>query len=263
VRIQKFYQRQNLGFDGNVLELYKECRSDYIWFFSDDDLILDDALRLIIDEVDQESPDVLMFSFEQPPGSRIRAFDYEDRVYRSMHPVEQIEMVFRYPKITAYVLRAVKFDKKNMDQLAPFLGTNLYFIALCYSVLQVSPRSMVAVISEFLAQSDDDYNVMRFGPETWLGLATVLSHSFVTINAPAFALQKERELYYVMIQALWAANVGFWITEDNLGYRNAAFQVNIKPRWLLRNPKKALQLVLLLVGSKWLFALATKVRRRK
>lgn len=261
VTVEMLYQPENLGFDGNVHALYIACKSQYIWYFADDDVLLDGAIAKVLGSIRNSLPDVVMFSFDQPPGSGTRHFDYEHSVYVSKNLVEQAELVFRQPKITAYVLKLVKFDDNALNQMAPFLGTNFYFIALSYSILQASSQSRVAIISEFLAQSDDDYNVIRFGPDTWFAAADVLRHSFFNENAFAYARRKERELYYAAIQAIWAANIGVWVVEEEAGYHRAASKVKIKPIWLFRNPRKALQLLLMLVGSKRLLVLAVKLAR--
>ena len=74
-KLDYFCQQKNLGFDGNVRFLYDVANTDYIWFFSDDDILLPGAIATVIKGLLETKPDVLLFSFIQPRGSEIRTFN--------------------------------------------------------------------------------------------------------------------------------------------------------------------------------------------
>ena len=250
VKIRRLFQQENLGFDRNVNELYMTCTSDYVWYFADDDILIDGALGKVVNSISQYSPDVMMFSFEQPPNSGFHAFAFEQQVYVTTDPEEQAELLYRFPKISAYVLKKITLSEGVANESAVFIGTNFYFVALCYSLLKASSNSTVAVISEILARSDDDYNIIRFSADTWLGNSAVLKHPFVVDGAQRYARTKERELYYSRIIAIWAAYVGAWLVESKSDYLLAGHQIGIRFWWLLRRPKQAVQLLLIVLAYK-------------
>lgn len=245
VTVEMLYQSENLGFDGNVHELYVQCKSEYIWYFADDDILFDGAIARVVATIQSNLPQVLMFSFEQPPGSGIRFFDYPNDVYLPQSFDEQAELVFRAPKVTAYILQKKETVAAVIEESKEFLGTNFYFIALCYSLLNHAPNSRVAVISDVLAQSDADYAEIRFSPDTFIYSNSILKHPFWKKVDKAYVSRKQRDLYYGSIQALWAAFVGAWKVDSPEEYRAAPSRVPIRLLWLIASPRNALQLAIL------------------
>src|SRR4030066_885604 len=79
--VHYFRQSENVGFDGNLRFLYQKAGSEYVWFMADDDLPLRGAISNIISTIETHTPDVLLFSFIQPPGSKVRQFDYSGKVH--------------------------------------------------------------------------------------------------------------------------------------------------------------------------------------
>ena len=77
---QYYNQKRNLGFDGNIKFLYEKIKSDYIWFLSDDDIPLENSLIRILETLRNYQPDLLLFSFQQPPGSSSRQFNYTESI---------------------------------------------------------------------------------------------------------------------------------------------------------------------------------------
>ena len=245
VTVEMLYQPENLGFDGNVHELYMACKSQYIWYFADDDILFDGAISRVLATIQSNLPQVLIFSFEQPPGSGIRFFDYPDDVYLPQSLDEQAELVFRIPKVTAYILRKEETVAAVIEEAKEFLGTNLYFISLCYSLLNHAPNPRVAVISDILAGADEDWAEIRFSADTFIYTSRILSHPFLKKVDRAYVSRRERELYYGSIQALWAAFVGAWKVESTEEYRGAPSRVPIRLFWLIASPRSALQLAIL------------------
>ncbi|MBG94555.1 MAG: hypothetical protein CL793_04755 [Chloroflexi bacterium] len=245
VTVEMLYQLENLGFDGNVHELYVHCKSEYIWYFADDDILFDGAIARVVATIHSNLPQVLMFSFEQPPGSGIRFFDYPNDVYLPQSLDEQAELVFRVPKVTAYILQKKETVAAVIEESKEFLGTNFYFIALCYSLLNHAPNPRVAVISDVLAGADEGYTEMRFSADTFIYQASILRHPFLEKVDQAYISRRKRELYYGSIQALWAVAVGAWKVDDTEDYKVASSRVPIRPFWLISRPRSALQLVIL------------------
>ena len=116
---------------------------------------------------------------------------------------------------------------------------------LCYSLLNHALNPRVAVISDFLAQSDADYAEIRFSPDTFLFQNAILKHPVLKKVDKAYVSRRQRELYYGSIQALWAAFVGAWKVESTEEYRMASSRVPIRLFWLIASPRNALQLAIL------------------
>ena len=245
VTVERLYQSENLGFDGNVHELYVQCKSQYIWYFADDDILFDGAIARVVATIQSNLPQVLIFSFEQPPGSGIRFFDYPNDVYLPQSLDEQVELVFRVPKVTAYILQKKETVAAVIEESKEFLGTNFYFISLCYSLLNQEQNPQLAVISDILAGADESYMEMRFSADTFIYQDSILKHPFLKKVDKAYVIRKQRDLYYGSIQALWAAFVGAWKVYSPEEYRAAPSRVPIRLFWLIASPRNALQLAIL------------------
>lgn len=50
---------ENLGMDGNFIALFQRASGRHFWIFSDDDLLVDNALKKILVLLEQESPDLV------------------------------------------------------------------------------------------------------------------------------------------------------------------------------------------------------------
>jgi len=245
VTVEMLYQSENLGFDGNVHELYVQCKSEYIWYFADDDILFDGAIARVVATIQSNLPQVLMFSFEQPLGSGIRFFDYPNDVYLPQSLDEQAELVFRMPKVTAYILQKKETVAAVIEESKEFLGTNFYFIALCYSLLNQEQNPQLAVISDILAGADESYMEIRFSADTFIYQDSILKHPFLKKVEKAYVSRRRRELYYGSIQALWAVFVGAWKVDSPEEYRAAPSRVPIRLFWLIASPRNALQLGIL------------------
>ena len=67
IYFHSFSFSENQGFDLNVLNCYENCNSEYIWFLSDDDNVIDGAIDSIINDLQRHAPSVLYYNFEQEP----------------------------------------------------------------------------------------------------------------------------------------------------------------------------------------------------
>lgn len=58
-KISYFKNTKNIGPVKNVIKVAKYATTEYVWFFSDDDLQNKDALRIILSIIDRENPDII------------------------------------------------------------------------------------------------------------------------------------------------------------------------------------------------------------
>ncbi|MDD5584505.1 MAG: glycosyltransferase family 2 protein, partial [Candidatus Omnitrophica bacterium] len=137
-KIKYFRQPENIGFDANVRFLYEQADSEYVWFFSDDDMPLPAAIPIILKGLKTYNPDILLFSFIQPPGSKRRTFDFPEAYVTVEEPQRMIESVMAWTKLSIYVLRKVLLNEQQKKELEPFLSNAFFFLSLSFSVLSAS-----------------------------------------------------------------------------------------------------------------------------
>lgn len=144
---------ENQGFDQNVLKCYEGCNSQYVWFLSDDDNILENAISVILDDINCWQPHVLYYNFDQTPYSPanpyITATEFFDRL--SEENFGCLKKVINWPKLTSIVLKSspnIALELKGLD--LGFMHVALFLDqAIKCGRLLFSPR--------FVARPDIDY----------------------------------------------------------------------------------------------------------
>lgn len=247
-----YRQDENMGFDGNCRFLYAHADTQYVWFMADDDMPLEGSLSRIVDVVGTLGPDVLLFSFIQPPGTRIRQFDYPEPVRSIEDPVEAIVHVLRYPKVSIFVLRKVDFSDAERQELDKNLGGGWYYLSLAFSVLESSHHLRLAAISEPLAACDEDYTTIAWVPTPFLNLDKPLQHPYVLKHRPE--LEKRfphlirffsEEGYYNAILCSFAAKSGSLTPECAEDYDEFIKALDFRAVKLLKRPRSLLQFIAL------------------
>lgn len=248
MRFRWVSQVENLGLDGNMRYLYQHSQAEYVWYFSDDDVLYPGAIERVLGVLKISLPEGLLFSFVQPIGSAVRIFDYPDDVAIINEPEQMIRLLARFPKLSIYVYKRIDLSEKDWDDLKQFLGSNYNFIAVGYTVLQKSISPKLCIISEPLAGCDENFNQIRFSPETWGNAWVVFQHPYAKKMAPFLEKIKRQEGYYDQIQALFAVKSGALKVEDISTYDQFIRSLKVRWIWLLQRPKSFVQIFFLKFG---------------
>jgi len=245
LKLEYYRQPDNLGFDRNLRFLYMQATTKYVWFMADDDLPLQGAVAKIVSALEMYDPDVLLFSFIQPPGSTVRQFDYPEPIHLVTNPVTAIEHIRRYPKLSIHIMRKVSFRDSQWQALDEHLGGGWYYMPLAFSVLESSGSPRLAIISEQLATCDEDYNKFNFKQNIFLEMYKVFNHPFVLKYLPKLVKKERNNSYLRMIQFLFAVKAGSLIVDDIQLYEQMIKNTENRLGVLLINPKALLQLLLM------------------
>lgn len=252
-------QPRNLGFDGNIAFLYDNASSDYVWFFSDDDVLLPGAPGRVYEVLKKAKPDVLLFSFRQPPDSPHRTFKAAEPFEEIRAPREIIPLVGVCPKISIYVLRKTPFSAAQSAELTAFLGNGFYHIDLAYSILADSPSPKLCVIPDQLAACDAEFLKGVFDPGIILESYKLYAHPYVLEVMPEIIPAMRREAYLSYIDFLFAYKSGLLTATAPEAYERAIRTLQFRTIDLLSCPAKLVKTLLLRTG---LVRVYTLLRRR-
>lgn len=198
-----FNQSSNLGFDGNIKFLYEQASSDYIWFHSDDDIPLSGSLAQILEVINTEKPNLLLFSFQQPLGSSLRQFNYQTPIYKTNNHLEIIENIWTAQKISTWVIKKVEFDAFHTNLLhINFWESGFFFMSIAFTTYRFTIGSM-CIISRQLITCDEEYTSFFFDPIIFLTAPNVLKHPYVQENHPMFSEEQKRKMKACYILFLW------------------------------------------------------------
>ncbi len=261
-------QEDNLGFNGNVWALYRACEAGHLWTFADDDLPFDGAVAKVLAAVEAEDPDVLLFSFVQPPGSRVRTFDLPDAVTTTTEPSACARFVCQMPKISMYVYRRVELSPASARLIeSQILESGFAYVSLALSILDDAPAPRVTVIAEPLATCDDGYITLRISPEDFGRAHQMWTHPFVRRHAPQLAEDADRKSYLSLLAFLWGWRTGRVVVEPEYLDEWWRSLKDLPPRWpaLVSEPAALLRFVLLKseprVVPRWLNLAVAAARR--
>ena len=245
-------QEINVGFDGNIRFLYELVETDYVWFFSDDDIILPGASKLIVDTLKNTAPEVMLFSFTQPKDSLTRNFNYLDEYVVVKDPKEIIAIFTKCSKLSAYICKKISLTDSEKIELLPFYENGFFWIDLCFSIVAATKEPRLCIISRPLASCDDDFNHIRFDPRVFLESYKVLEHPFVKKFCPDMAKRYRATSYIDAIQLMFAVEMGSIKPENIKVFKREIAVISIHLSWLIVNPRSLFQLLLLklhLVGA--------------
>lgn len=170
-----FYSRtaeSNEGFDANVLACYKGCNSEYVWFLSDDDNISSGAIDVIVKDIDEYSPSVLYYNFDQKPYDNAHPYVISTEYFDEISDINIIALqkIVNWPKLTSLVIRKCLAGLKVTNQDSGFAHVAL--------ALQCGlAEGGVLHSSVFISYPDDDYmDHIEFLPHIGNNIDRVLLH---------------------------------------------------------------------------------------
>lgn len=206
--IKTYNQVNNLGFDGNISFLYNNAKGKYVWFFADDDLLLPDAINTIVHSLKTEEPNALLFSFGQPPGSTSGVFNFKENLSSFYNKKDLIELSIRYPKISTYILLKSEFSDSDSMFLKTQIGYGWMHLCLTFSVLNFFDDPKLTIISQVLAECDDEFDMLNWSPNVIRDSYQVYKHPFIIKNYPNILKSQINSAYINSIQFCFAAKVG-------------------------------------------------------
>lgn len=245
LNINHFVQKNNVGFDLNVLSVYSKTQGEYLWLLADDDIPKDGTLTKIVAGLKSFAPSVLLFSFGQPPGSKQGVFNFKEPVYLSNDMEEAVEFVMRWPKISVYVLKRIDLSNQDNNIIDNHTGDGWNHVVLALTILNSCPKNGVLILSEILAHCDDDFDMLAWTPDAIMKYYRLALHPLVSRVNPLILKQLLLSSYFNSIQFCFAAKVGSLRVLDMEAYDRFIHDLPWKINYLIKKPKSLAQFLLL------------------
>lgn len=144
----------NRGFDANVQNCYRNCDSEYVWFLSDDDTIIDGAINSIIGDIQKHAPSVLYYNFDQDPYNSENPYIKAKILYRNVdvNNIHSILKIINWPKLTSLVIRKIDGQAGEKVKTCDF-----DFMHVALAIQTGLDYGRVFHSDKFIARPDDDY----------------------------------------------------------------------------------------------------------
>jgi glycosyltransferase involved in cell wall biosynthesis len=140
----------NIGFDKNILTLYRLADTRYIWFLSDDDAVLDNAIQFVLEACRKYEPVVAVFNSTSTDASGVPlvARSIPDMVYDSLQDLPDPTIVLNAIFVSALVVeRQPDLDTSRWDEAA---NTNFFQVTLV--LLLLSHRFRFCLLSAIVVR---------------------------------------------------------------------------------------------------------------
>lgn len=153
----------NLGADGNIAQAFRLAMGQYVWIFSDDDVLLPGYLNAIIGVLQREQPGLVHLSSVWHSGTKVP--DYEPQKFRAttyQNGVEFMQQVHHWATfITANIIN--KPLVANLPLTYAFPATNLVQLGWTLPVVFKASRNVVVNTPVIAAQSESsgDYRAFK------------------------------------------------------------------------------------------------------
>lgn len=214
-----YHQNQNIGFDKNVEFLYSKASSDYVWFFADDDIIFENTLLKVSNVINTHHPSVLLYSFQQPIGSLNKTFNYDTNIKIFNDKKNIIENICKYPKLSIYIFQNLK--SINLSKIKNLYNSKDYFfVYLCLSVNENINNKKIAVISDFLASCDENFNQVRFSASSYLNYYQIFFHPYIFKDFPNMYINQKKQCYVEAIHFMYSIISKQFSISDKLKFVN-------------------------------------------
>lgn len=150
----------NLGMDQNFIDVYNYPCSDYIWWFSDDDILFPSQLDNLFSDLKHYNPTVCLSNFEQYPYNANNPAYTSEMIGYCNDVAIGTEYILKHPKITSFIVKKGKISPKITEDL--LLGTYWSYMGITLSRFFEEPNLLMR--KEFIAKCDEDFLNIRYSP---------------------------------------------------------------------------------------------------
>ncbi len=151
---------KNLGFSGNVCQLYDMTETPFIWFLCDDDTIIPGCINLVVDSLIKYDPTVAVYNHTwiNPYGIKKMAGVETDRIYNSESEIKDYGVLMRMTFLSSLVLKRIL----SSDEIKKTDYLSNVFVQLSLALLLLSERFRYAEISAHILHRNVGYKYGEF-----------------------------------------------------------------------------------------------------
>lgn len=244
--VSSYRQEKNLGLDGNSLFVINNAKGKYLWFFSDDDILIPANISSLFEDIKQIEPGVCLSNFIQPPyteNNTIFLSQESEEAKILTNPVESIKALKKYPKLTNYVIaRSFFLDSNYSEKINEIVErcSGQYYLFLAFSVLAYFSSGKVLIRKASIAKCDDDYLCLEYSPRVFENLNAVLKETLIALEQEQYVkIVTRKERFYLRLRNslnfLLLHYLGKITLSDKILFDEEVFIKN-SPLWLRLHP---------------------------
>jgi hypothetical protein len=176
--IRYIHNKKNIGFDLNILKLYSNANSEYIWFFGDDDFPEPNTIENLINICNNYNPDILLLPFRQPIDLEIPQFQNFPDIIELSNSNKALNLILKTGKITSYLIKKIDFDKNSIENISKFDGIGWMHLVICLQLMYLNNKCKVLTYNKFCAncRSNKDIENLQWVPIAFINFQKLYEH---------------------------------------------------------------------------------------
>ena len=197
--VSSFRQKSNLGLDGNSLFVIENAKGKYLWFFSDDDILIPENIESLLEDLEQFEPGVCLSNFIQPPYTEKNTIflrkDKEEKKTLT-DPIKSIKSLKKYSKLTNYVVkRHFLLNPSYLEKLNKIVEkcSGQLYLFIGFAILAYFSSGNILIRKGSIAKCDDDYLYLEYSPQVFENLNTTVKQSLVALEQEKYLVAVTRE----------------------------------------------------------------------
>lgn len=183
INVKYVRHKNNIGFDKNVDSLFHHATGDYVWTLADDDTLNSNALKKVVQSLENDSPNVVLVNFIAFDSNMERPQDIvpiqNDEVYKDP------ELFLKSAKSKYCLLSSLIFKKKSWLRIdtAPGIGSNYIHV---YALFAILPGGTSKIISEPLVNYRQGNSSKRVNAEFLLNISLDVGYLILSMKTMGY-----------------------------------------------------------------------------
>lgn len=207
--ISYFRQDTNVGLDGNVYSCYEHARGSFVWFLSDDDILLDAAVGKVVETIKcSDNAQVLVFSFLD--GQAKTVGENSLSLHENFDSSEAIEDFFKTIMISALVLKKEDIDIASLRKMQPSV-----FPQLTLALLLLKKNFTLISSDTPLVQREPGYVTKNFFELYCLLPRVAIRHADWVENEHKLLKYTEKNIF-AFIKLQFLERVGYFKSKESI-----------------------------------------------
>ena len=199
--VSSYRQPKNLGLDGNSLFVLDHANGIYLWFFSDDDILIPNNVLNLLEDLKAFQPGLCLSNFIQFPYTDsnpifLKKSNINEKIL--LDPVQSIKAIMKWPKLTNYILKKSTFvDEKFIEKYDKLLEScnGKFYLFIAFALMAYFSVGTVLIRKASIAKCDDDYLNLEYSPRVFQNLNMTVKESLVFLGKEKYidAVKKQEK----------------------------------------------------------------------
>jgi hypothetical protein len=251
------------SYDNNIVNLFENCKTDYMWLFGDDDLLEEDAIKNVLAVLDSAEFDLALVPFRQPEELTKLPYQESEIVRSNYMSAEKVDLILQSGKLSSYIFNTKNIKNMNINYTNNH-SLGWMHIVVAFDTLLLSKDQKLITLNFFGGRSkNQETEQLEWVPLAFSYITSLLKHPYVKSNTNfLFRMNKVKSYKHAEIILTLYGVTGLWKVKDKDAYVKYARQIGWSNNLFL-DPRLIVLFFLLKLNIGWAINLMGLFLRKK